>query len=138
MDEIVKKISKRLYFLLQLKRAKVPELDLILLYITCIRSIIDYAIPVFYHTLPNYLKLELERLQKRAMAIIYPSLSQHYENICSRLFNDILDNPSHILHNLLPSRHEPKYDLWNKRTFILPKTYTNRFGNSFINKMSRL
>ena len=41
INEILKKASKRLYFLLQLKRAKVTRTDLGLFYSSCIRSIMD-------------------------------------------------------------------------------------------------
>ena len=47
IDETVKKASKRLYFLVQLKQAKLPCRDLILFYATCIRSLLVYAAPVF-------------------------------------------------------------------------------------------
>ena len=40
INETVKKASKRLYFLVQLKRAKLPCRDLVLFYATCIRSIL--------------------------------------------------------------------------------------------------
>ena len=43
-------------------------------YITCVRSVIDYAAPVFHHALPAYLSQELERVQKRAMRIICPGI----------------------------------------------------------------
>ena len=52
INEVIKKASKRLYFLVQLKRAKVPRKDLGLFYFTCIRSVLDYAVPVFYYSLP--------------------------------------------------------------------------------------
>ena len=72
IDEVIKKASKRLYFLVQLKRARVPPNDLVLFCTACIRSMIYYAIPAFYHALPQYLKNELVRLQKRAISIIVP------------------------------------------------------------------
>ena len=50
INEILKKASKRLYFLLQLKRAKVTRTDLGLFYSSCIRSIMDYAVPAFHFT----------------------------------------------------------------------------------------
>ena len=40
INETVKKASKRLYFLVQFKRAKLPCRDLFLFYATCIRSIL--------------------------------------------------------------------------------------------------
>ncbi len=74
---IIKKAAKRLYFLVQLKRANLPRKDLVLFYITCIRSILTYAIPVFFYALPKYLQNELERLQRRAFSIINPGLTYH-------------------------------------------------------------
>ena len=50
INEILKKASKRLYFLLQLKRAKVTRTDLELFYSSCIRSIMDYAVPAYHFT----------------------------------------------------------------------------------------
>ena len=40
INETVKKASKCLYFLVQLKRAKLPGRDLVLFYATCIRSVV--------------------------------------------------------------------------------------------------
>ena len=53
-NETVKKASKRLYFLVQLKRAKLLCWDLVLFYATCIRSILVYAAAVFFYALPKY------------------------------------------------------------------------------------
>ena len=52
--------DKRLYFLKQLKRAKAPCKKLAIFYTSCNRSVIDYAIPVFYHELPKYLQNDLK------------------------------------------------------------------------------
>ena len=49
VTEITKKAIKRLYFLTQLKRAGVPKQDLALFYVSCVRSVIDYAAPVFFN-----------------------------------------------------------------------------------------
>ena len=56
ITEVIKKAAKRLYFLIQLKRARVSQKDLCLFYVTCVRSVIDYAVPVFHYSLPAYLK----------------------------------------------------------------------------------
>ena len=48
--------------------------ELLLFYITCIRSILEYGIPVFHRALPSYLSEDLERLQRRATKFIYPKL----------------------------------------------------------------
>ena len=62
VTEITKKASKRLSFLTQLKRAGVPKQELALFYVACVRSVIDYAAPVFFNGLPQYLEKELVRL----------------------------------------------------------------------------
>ena len=113
IEEVIKKANKRLYFLVQLKRAKVPLKELVLFYTTCVRSVIDYAIPAFYHALPKYLKKELVRLEKRAIAIMNPGthydvasavlnmrlIEDHHDLLCSRLFNSIMRDVNHKLQN---------------------------------------
>ena len=78
INEILKKASQRLYFLVQLKRAKDTRTDLGPFYSSCIRSIMDYAIPAFHFSLPKYLIQKLERdIQKRVMFIICPGVIYH-------------------------------------------------------------
>ena len=146
IDDVVKKVNKRLYFLKQLKRAKVPCKSLATFYTSCIRSVIDYAIPVFYHALPQYLQNDLERLERRAMAIIVPtegysnalnirgipSLKDHHEQLCAKLFQSVVSDTNHKIHNLLPDRNQPCYNLRQERTFNIPMTHTNRVKNSYI------
>ena len=48
IKEVIKKASKRLYYLTQLKRARLPVEDLVLFYTSCVRSVMDYA--VLYNT----------------------------------------------------------------------------------------
>ena len=47
VSEIIRKVSTRLYFLKQLRRANVPTKELLTFYVTCIRPITEYACPVF-------------------------------------------------------------------------------------------
>ena len=71
IEDIIKKANKRLYCLVQLKRAKVPEKEIVQFYCTCIRPVLEYAAPVFHHSLPQYLADDLERVQQRSLGIIY-------------------------------------------------------------------
>ena len=100
ITEVIKKAAKRLYFLIQLKRARISQNDLCLFYVTRVHSVIDYATPVLHYSLPAYLMQELERIQKRAMRIIcpgieyqyalvlvnLPTVAKHHNNICRRTF----------------------------------------------------
>ena len=90
-----------MYYLIQLKRAKVPPKDLCLFFVTCARSVIDYGIVSFYNSLPMYLKNEFKRLEKRAVAIILPDcdyhtgierlgfkgIEDHHNHLCRKIFD---------------------------------------------------
>ena len=94
IEEVIKNANKRLYFLVQLKRAKVPLKKLVLFYTICVRLVIDYAIPAFYHALPRYLKKGLVRLEKRPIAIMNPGT--HYD-VASDILNMRLVEDHHDL-----------------------------------------
>ncbi len=147
--EIVKKVNKRLYFLRQLKRAQVKSKELITFYLTCIRPVTEYACALFHYSLPQYLSVELERCQKRALRIVFPErsykqalsetgmipLHDRRSNISSKLFSKALVQ-DHKLHMLLPPRNASSVTLRKKRVFNLPMAHTDRFRNSFIIKHS--
>ena len=145
-SNVIKKAAKRLYFLVQLKRANVSRKDLCLFYSACIRSVIDYAVPVFHFALPTYLSHQLECIQIRALRIIcpglgyhdalantrLPSIAEHHDKICERMFHNIITNNDNKLRRLLPPKNDNHYNLRSARTFTLPRTKTNRFNNSFL------
>ena len=70
VEMICKKVAARVYFLRQLRGAKVPANDLLSFHNTCICPVVEYACPVFHTALPQCLSDQLERLQKRALRII--------------------------------------------------------------------
>ena len=64
---MVRKASKRLYFLIGNKHHYVEKAELLRFYTSCIRSVCNYAIPVFHASLPQYLIDDL------ALSIICPT-----------------------------------------------------------------
>ena len=96
-----------------------PFSDLVLFYTTRVRSILSYAVAVFHHALRKYLKVELERIQKRALAIICPSISYgdplDFLNIpkittnngalCDKMFDAIVKDSHNRLNKLLPPKN---------------------------------
>lgn len=145
VESTIKKASKRIYFLKQLKRAKIPKKDMVLFYSTCIRPVLEYASPVFHYSLPNYLIEDLERVQKRALKIIFngqsyldslaesnlQTLHARRQLHTERTFADIVSNQSHKLHHLLPELNNYNR-LRNNRRFNIPRCKTKRFKDSFI------
>ena len=65
-EAIVKKASKRLYVIRVLRRCGLSPSDLLLVYLSLVRSILEYACPVWHTALPKYLSDKIEKVQKRA------------------------------------------------------------------------
>ena len=77
VSELIEKTNKRMYFLTLLKRAKVPTSDIVSFYTTCIRPALEYCAPLYHNALPDYLGNDIEGVQKHALSIISPALSNH-------------------------------------------------------------
>ena len=145
VDCMVAKASKRLYMLYQVKRAGVSQNDLLKIYFSVVRPILEYACPVWSTNLPNYLSDKIEMIQKRAMRTIYPGL--HYDdildevgitplrnrriNICQKYFND-MKKSDHRLNHLLPEPRDIQHDLRHNNHFPVIRCRTSRYQNSFL------
>ncbi|CAB4023227.1 RNA-directed DNA polymerase from mobile element jockey, partial [Paramuricea clavata] len=73
VDMVLKKANSRLYALRLLKKAGLQASDIVQIYISFIRSRIEYASPV-WSSIPKSLSDILESVQKRALRIAYPDL----------------------------------------------------------------
>ena len=95
----------------------------------------------------KYLSDDLERLQKRTFRIIFqdqhykealrntntPSLYDRRQELTTKLFKDIVNNPEHKLTDLLPPLNkDDSHFLRKNRKFNVPLHKRNRFRNSFI------
>jgi len=69
---ITSKTASCLYFLKQLRRADVPTRDLLHFYSTVVRTVLEYACPVWHSGLTVAQSSLLESVQKRAICIVYP------------------------------------------------------------------
>ena len=115
ISDIINKGSKRLYFLVQLKRSRVPWQDMSTFYSACIRPVLTYATPAFSYALSKYLKEELVRVEKQAMSIICPCVGRPHQEaiqlvnivptvdfisgLCSNTFDTIVKDPEHRLNS---------------------------------------
>ena len=75
VTEIIKKANKRIYFVVQLKRAKVLPQEIITFYRSCVRPVLEYSSEVYHFALPVYLSDAIERVQRRVTSIIFPGIS---------------------------------------------------------------
>ena len=145
VKETYTKAAKRLYLLVQLRRAGLSQVDMCRYYVACIRSVLEYACQVFHGALTKEQANILESIQKRALRIITPGLSyddaisclnlellsDRRRKLCLKLFTQI-QNPGHKLNCLLPVKKESRYSLRNRKDLCLPKCKTNRYKNSYI------
>ena len=143
---IIKKANKRIFFIVQLKRAKIPTKEILNFYCCCVRPFLEYACEVFHFALPKYLSDNIERVQRRVTSIIFPGLSyserldkanltllsDRRRHACSKLYNQITKDPAHKLSNLFPARPPITNDLRSIRVFQTPVIKTDRFLKTFI------
>ena len=150
VDYIVTKASKRLFAICQMIRSRIPVTDIIEVYCSVIRSILEYASPVWHSGLTQAQSDEIENIQKRCLRIIFPALSYSDArqiagldllsvrrlNAVKKLFQEVkCDN--HILNKLLPRKVNVNVNflLQNKYPYQLPtmRLRTGRPMKSFIN-----
>ena len=138
--------SERLYQLTILRRCKASSEQLLQVYITQIRSVLEYACPVWHPGLTKEQCNSLESVQKRALRIILPgvdytnalealnipSLEVRRKVLCEKLFKNI-QSPRNKLFHLMPDKRSVNYNLRSVKRFELPKLRTKRGKGSFIN-----
>lgn len=92
-----------------------------------IRSVLEYASKAFHSNLPRYLSDQIERLQKRALRILYPELSSrealadfNLTSLYERREHFIESDGQHKLTGLLPARNDTRYSLGTSRCSLYP------------------
>ena len=136
--------------LYQLQRAGISQLDMVTVYISVVRPVLEYACPVWHTNLPKYLSDSIELIKNRAFKSIFPGMS--YNDIlndtglrtlkesryvlCMKYFAEI-QGRAHTLNGLLPALRKVDYDLrpgFNR--YPLARYRTNISGNSLIATLS--
>ena len=85
-------------------------------YCTKIRPLLEYAAPI-WGGLPDYLKVDLERVQNRCLDIIrlprntVEPLAVRHENLTRKEFKHILDSETHPCRRFIPKAVDHKYNL---------------------------
>ena len=74
VEFVIAKAAKRLFALRLLKRAGVMPKDILKVYLSNVRSVLEYAAQVWLD-IPAYLSDAIESIQRRALRIIFPNSS---------------------------------------------------------------
>lgn len=145
VESIHSKASSRIFFLCVLKRTSLSTTDLVSIYTSTIRPLLEYACQLWHSGITNKLSNMLESIQRRSLRIIFPGLS--YEEalvttnlprlsarrmaMCQTMFRSMQDE-GHRLHHLLPPAKDNKHTLRNLRKFEPPRCRTSRYKDSFV------
>jgi len=97
VTHIVKKGSMRLYAIRALRKCRLTDRQLILVYCSIIRSVLEYTSPV-WAGLTQYLSDQIESIQKTALKIIFPSLC--YEDALKKSGLILLHQEGGCVHNI--------------------------------------
>ena len=145
-EKIVKKAAKRLFLLKVLKSYGASTSDMKNFYIAVIRATLEYGAEVWNGGITKDKSNEIERIQKRALKIIYKeddydkslqtaelvSLKERRDQMCIQLIKS-MSNSDHKLHNVLPKKvHEirKRETRQNSHMYYNFKWRTERFKNS--------
>ena len=128
------------------RRAGIPSNKMLLMHTTKIRPVLEYACAAWHPGLTQYLTDNIERVQIRAMRIIFPGLSYGDALVCSQLptlkdrRNDIclsffksMEKSDHKLHHLFPNFRISRYSLRKPRKYESAQTKTNRADGALVN-----
>ena len=124
VDEITRKADKRLFLLQQLKQSGLPAEDLLW------NTHVQHGRRT---SLTLGLQSDMERVQRRAMNIIYPntpyiealanaqltSLNQRRAHLCEHFFTQI-EQPQHKLHKLQPKPRTTTHNTRCRTRYSLP------------------
>ena len=85
VEYITGNASQRLHILVLCRRAGIPSNEMLLMYTTKIRPVLEYACAAWHPGITQYLTDDIERVQIRAMRIIFPGLLYGDALVCSQL-----------------------------------------------------
>ena len=134
-----------MFTIYQLNRAGIRQCDLLRVYVSVIRPVLEYACPVWHTSLPMYLSDNIETIQKRCLRTIFPghsydearsisnlpTLFERRTKLCQSYFRK-MHNADHKLNKLLPNQRNISYDLRTYNTLPVPLARTDRCRRSLI------
>ena len=128
-------------------KAGVPMHDIVYIYCSVIRSVLEYARPVWHPGLTSKLSKDTERVQERCLGIIFQQLSYsealdksglnrldtRREEITKQIFRQI-KSPTHPLHYLIPSTKVSSSQMILRPAYPyqIQKCKKTRYGKDFI------
>ena len=143
---MMSRAGRRLFILYTLCKFGAPVEDMLAVFQTYIRPILEYACAVGHPALTKQQSHQLERIQKRSCKIILgnnyqdyqsalqdlniTSLADRRENLILKFGQQVLNSERH--RHLLPAQRSTVHNLRRSNRYPTPLCKTNRFQNSII------
>ena len=131
VDYIFKKASKRLFSLRTLKKAGVASESIVKTYLATVRPILEYGVQV-WQDIPDCLSRKLELVQKRALFIMFPTLS-YKEALLRTNLTTLEDRRKSLCCNYLSKMSNNCHPI----NFLLPKLENQSSSYSLRSKNTR-
>jgi hypothetical protein len=145
VDYMIKKVVKRMFCIRTLVHSGVGHEDIVHVYCSVIRSVLEYACPVWHPGLTKKLSKEIESIQKRCLKLVFPMLSYSQalneakldrldvrrEAITKQMFNK-MKAPNHVLHSLLPPERQLDFDFRSSYLYSIPLSKKMRYGRDIV------
>ena len=132
IDTVIRKASKRMFVLRNLRRSNCPTDILHRTYVALIRSVLLYSYPALCN-MPTYLLNKIVGIEKRAFRVCGSPMTENFtqaaDSVCRKLFQKVHDKQEHPLRELFLHRKPTKR---NSCALRPPLTKTKRLKNSFI------
>ena len=134
VHSIVKKASRRIFLIRNLKRAGCSASVMFSAYVAFIRSVLLYCFPVFCNVSSSLFN-SIKRVERRVFRLIgkeahdFLTIDVAAENVCKRLFNHVSQDVQHPLRSLFENRAPTPR---NRSVLKPPFARTVRYKKSFI------
>ena len=149
---MIKRASRRFYLLYMLRGFGAPVEDLLAVYQTYIRPLVEYASPVWHPAITQEQSRQIEMIQKRSCRLILGNRYEHYntsladlnlamlsdrrEQLLLKFGQKLLNSERH--QHLIPRRLDPVYALRTSKKYQEPRSRTDRYSRSTILHIIRL
>ena len=152
VQHILKTCYSRLWAISRLKSAGVSDDDIFYFYSMKIRTVLEFAAPVFSSMLTERDKDDIERIQKIVLKVILSDDYSSYSQACSKMNTTTLENrrknlslrfalscfenPQHK--HMFKQRNAPYYNIRNLKSFEEPQCHSDRYFSSPLPYLTRL
>ena len=152
VQKLLDKFRGRLWSLRHLKKSGMLPSDLLFVYMTILRPVLDFAVPSYHPMLTLAQSAHLESLQKRALKIIYgvdlsyreslaianiTTLKERREELTRKFTYATLKNPRYT-DGWFPKKPEKHYQTRSNRPYCEEKLRTERMKKNPLTFMRRL